>query len=148
MLASLHHAPHLVTMSHTSHLIRHTPAADRFVLEKHQIVASSDAVLLNSSKILVLWLIVPQNREHKSGFESFDEVRRRFYCFWAPADKSNPDKTCPFLKSLFDSTQLVLPLNLALEGLLPPADGGFPVAISKTRLVKNWTLIWTDYLQS
>ena len=71
---------------------------------------------------------MPRNTKRKNGFESFDKVRRLFYCSWA-------DKTCPFLTSLFDSKQLVLPLNLALEGLLPPSDGGFPVAISKTRLL-------------
>lgn len=60
-------------------------AVDRFTLTKHQVVASSDALLTRSSKVLVLWLRVPQNEMYKNGFETFDNVhvRHNFYCSWA-----------------------------------------------------------------
>ena len=100
-------------------------AAHHFALERHQIIASSDAVLSKSSEILVLWLKMPLN--------DGDNVRRDFYCSWAPADKNHADKTRPILKSLLHAKQLVLPLNVDLKGLRR-RDDSFPVAISKTHM--------------
>lgn len=110
-------------------------AVDCFTLKKHQVFAGSDALLTRSSKVLVLWLKVPQNEKYKNGFEPFDNVRRSFY------RSCMADKECPTLTKLFDSKRehlpLVLPLNFSLKGLVPPSECSFPVAITKPRKLNH-----------
>lgn len=103
-------------------------AIGHFTLIKHQIFAHPDAVLGKNNQVLVLWLKVPQNSSYSCGFEPHGLVIRKLYCLWAK-------KTCPDLKLLFnlgkEHPALVLPLNSCLRGLVPPTQGGLPVAISR-----------------
>ena len=104
------------------------PAINHFALHKRRITVCSHGLLSKSSKVLVLWLKVPKIDGHCS--EPRDHVRRHLYCSWA---HNHCSELCEILNLEHEHCPLVLPLNLGINGLLPPIEEAFPVAISKPR---------------